>query len=117
MRVGFRTYPRSLFGLYAISFTEHTIKPIRLIDSIPSDYRLEKIEFGKNRIGVASFENGVHFSFPVKWNCIGDSYTFVFNEIPYIFSVKRDLTELGEVEIYQAVDVMSLTDFDEIKLK
>ena len=63
-------------------------------------------------IGTAIFENGVSFSFPVEWDHLTDSYSFTFNEIPYSFTVKRDLTELGEVIVCETVDVICLTEPD-----
>lgn len=107
-----KTYPRSLAGLYAISFKDQTLKPIRLIDTKASDCQLAKIEFRKNRIGKAIFENGVHFSFPVKWDAIRDSYTFLYNNSPHLFSPEKELKESGEVAVSETVDVMSLTDLD-----
>lgn len=100
------TYPRSLAGLYEIKFDERVLKPVRIVDTRPTDYALREIRFNKNETGDAEFENGVCFTFRVKWHA-DNSYSFYYNEAPHFFDTK---TDLGEVLRY--VDVMSLTDID-----
>jgi hypothetical protein len=102
------TFPRVLAGRYSVSFTDHSIKPLRLIDTKPGDQQLLEIRFSQNRTGQAVFENGSQISFDVKWDGISDSYTFVYNEVPHMFSTKRDL---GEVLTH--VNVMSLNDLEQ----
>jgi hypothetical protein len=101
-----KTFPRSLAGRFQIS--KQMLKPIKLIDTKANDYKLEEIRFGTDRIGRAIFESGVQFSFPVKWDWISDSYSFIYNEVPHIFSAKTDLGK-----ICRFVDVMSLTPIGE----
>ncbi|WHZ08122.1 MAG: hypothetical protein OJF59_001875 [Cytophagales bacterium] len=101
-----KTYPRSLAGLYEVSFVEQKLKPIRMIDTKPTDYALTEMKFG-DHTGKAIFENGQEFCFSVKWDGVQNSYSFIYNQFAHGFSTKVDL---GEECKY--VDVLSLTDID-----
>jgi len=99
------TFPRSLAGRFLIF--NQSLRPVRLIDTKPSDYRLEEIRFGESRIGKAIFENGTQITFDVRWDGITCLYSFAYNGVPHCFDTK---TDLGEVCTH--VDVMSLTPID-----
>ena len=100
------TYLR-LAGLYSINFSEQKLKPVRMIDTKPTDYLLIEIKFG-DHVGKAIFENGLEFIFDVKWDGVDNSYSFIYNQFAHGFSTK---VKLGEECKY--VDVMSLTDMEE----
>lgn len=101
------TYPRSLAGLFELNMDDRVLKPVRMIDTRPMDYTLKEIRFNENETADAKFENGVYFTFGVKWNGIRNSYTFIYNDALHGFDTK---TDLGEECKY--VDVMSIRDFD-----
>lgn len=105
------TYPRSLAGLFEINFDDRVLKPIEMIDTRPADYMLREIRLNKNETADAEFENGVYFTFGVRWNGIRNSYTFIYNEALHGFDTKTDLGEEC-----QYVDVMSIRDFDPAEL-
>lgn len=101
------TYPRSLAGLYQISIEDRVLKPVRMIDTKPTDCALKEIRFKENETADAEFENGFRFTFEVKWDGTSNSYMFTYNDAPHSFDVK---TLLGEVRKH--VDIMSITGID-----
>ncbi len=101
-----QTYPQSLAGLYQVYFTEFILKPVRLIDTQPSDQILKEIKF-ENGVGNAVFENGFVYALDVKFNERSYAYTFKYRNAGHIFEIKASLGGAS-----RTVDIMSLTDLN-----
>jgi len=84
-------YPRSLAGQFNVNFNTLTLKPIRMVDTKPSDHTLKEIRFENGR-GIAEFEDGFLFTLDVTFDELTHSYSFEYKEVDHVFDIKSDLS-------------------------
>ncbi len=100
-----KPFPKDLAGKYKVSFSELTLTPIYLSNSLPLDRALKHIGF-EDGICKAIFLDGSFIALALDYSEYEYLYKFQYHNITHVFQVKANLAGL----IYE-VDMDMMIDF------